>query len=567
MTATFTPATFTPAATPAASSPHIAAPPPASPAHQSRTGRARRAVIVGAGFGGLATAVRLQAAGVQTTVLEAADQPGGRAGQLRVDGYTFDTGPTVVTAPHLLEDLFRAAGERLEEHVRLVPLEPFYGVRFADGTEVDYGTASPALDAQLEVLEPGAAQGMRRFMAHTGRLYQRGFRDLGDADFSTLRTFLRVAPDLAMLRADRSVYRLAARYFRDERLRILFSFHPLFIGGNPFRTSSIYGLVPHLEQVGGVHYAMGGMYAIVQALAKLLQHLGGHLELGVPAAEIQIEPAAQRSGNRHAGRPAGNSTGRVTGVRTEDGRHWPADVVISNADVVTTYRRLVPAAWRRHWTDAALDRLRLSMSCFLLYLGLNRQYPQLRHHTIVMPGDYAGVLGDLFDRRVLPREAALYVHAPTRTDSSLAPPGCEALYALAPVPHLDGRVDWRAEAPRLRERILSYLEGPLGLRGLREAIVVERQRTPLDFQQTLRSEGGAAFSLQPLLLQSAYFRPHNRSEDVRGLYIAGAGTHPGPGVPGVLLSAQATTRAVLHDLGRSMTAPAHPPAAADGAPF
>jgi phytoene desaturase len=500
--------------------------------------------VIGAGFGGLAAAVRLQAAGVQTTVLEANDQPGGRAGQITAAGFTFDAGPTVVTAPHLLRELFAVAGARLQDHVRLVPLEPFYRVCFADGSHVDYGSAGAALDAQLEAIEPGAAQGMRRFMAHTARLYRRGFLDLGTADFSSLRTFLGVVPDLAQLRADRSVYQLAARYFRDERLRILFSFHPLFIGGNPRRTTSIYGLVPYLEQVGGVHYALGGTHAIVQALANVFGRLGGRLELNAPVAEIVVE-AAGVPGARFGSR----APGRANGVRTEDGRRWPASIVVSNADVLTTYRRLVPAAWRRRWTDAALDRLQLSMGCYLLYLGLNRRYPQLRHHTIVMPGDYAGVLGDLFDRRVLPREAALYVHTPARTDPSVAPPGGETMYVLAPVPHLDGRIDWQAEAPRLRERILTFLEERLGLAGLRDAIVVERQRTPLDFRDHLRSERGAAFSLQPLLLQSAYFRPHNRSEDVAALYVAGAGAHPGAGVPGVLLSAQATVAAALRDLG------------------
>ncbi|MDQ3699619.1 MAG: phytoene desaturase family protein, partial [Chloroflexota bacterium] len=512
----------------------------------SRMSRAQ-AVVIGAGFGGLAAAIRLQAGGAQVTLLEANGQAGGRAGWFEADGYAFDTGPTIITAPPLLDALFRLGGTSLAEEVRLTRLEPYYRVRFADGSAIDYGTFGPPLADQLETFETGAATSFQRFMAHAAKLYRRGFDDLGAADFSSWRTFLSVVPDLARLRADRSVYGVAARYFRDPRLRMLFSFHPLFIGGNPLSASSIYALVPYLEQVGGVHYAHGGMHTVVQALVDVFTRLGGRIEYHAKVAEILVRarPDVARRG----------AAGRVTGVLTADGRTWPADAVVSNADVPSTYRHLVPARWRRHWTDDRLDRLRLSMSLYLLYLGLNRRYPELSHHTIVMPGDYRGVLGDLFERRVAPREPALYIHAPTKTDPTLAPPGGEVLYVLAPVPHLDGRIDWRTEAPRMREQILTYLEQELGLAGIRQAIVVEQQRTPLDFRDGLASERGAAFSIQPLLLQSAYFRPHNRSEDVAGLYLAGAGTHPGPGVPGVLLAGEVAATLASGDLGISGTIP------------
>ena len=508
---------------------------------ETDAGARPRAAVIGAGFGGLAAAIRMQAAGIDVTVLEATGQPGGRAGWIEDRGYAFDTGPTIVTAPALLDALFRLGGTTLSERLRLSRLEPFYRVRFADGSAIDYGTFGPELAARLEAFEPGAARAYARFMAHAGRLYRRGFEDLGAADFSSLRGFLRVVPDLARLRADRSVYALAARHFRDPRLRILFSFHPLFIGGDPTTASSIYALVPFLEQAGGVHYAHGGMHAVVTALVEVFRGLGGRMVYGARATEILVEP------------DAGPGRGRACGVVTADGRRWPAAAVVSNADVLATYRRLVPERWRRHWTDARLDRLKLSPSLFLLYLGLRHRYPDLSHHTILMPGDYHGVLGDLFRRRTVPAQlgpddTALYVHVPTRSDPTLAPPGGEVLYALAPVPYLDGGVDWAAEAPRLRQRILHTLEHRLGLHGLRQAIVVEHQRTPLDFRDLLGSERGAAFSLQPLLRQSAYFRPHNRSEDVAGLYLAGAGTHPGPGVPGVLLAGEVAARLVVQDL-------------------
>ncbi len=491
----------------------------------------RRAVVIGAGFGGLAAAVRLQAHGVNTTLLEALDGPGGRAGLLEVDGYRFDMGPTILTAPHLLRELFALAGARLEDEVDLVALDPYYRVRFADGAHIDYGPHSGALREQLQRLEPGSPEVLDRFLKHTARLYQRAFIDLGARDFSSVRSLLEVLPDLVRLRADRSVYALVSTFFKDPRLRMLFSFHPLFIGGNPMRASSVYAIVPHLEQVGGVHYVRGGMHALVRALVRVFERCGGRVVYNARVREIAIDGA-----------------GSASGVRADDGRDWPADAVVSNADTATTYRRLVPARRRRHWTDARLDRLKLSMSCYLLYLGVRRQYPHLPHHTIVMPSDYAGVLSDLFDRRVMPRDVALYLHAPTRTDPSLAPSGCETLYALVPVPHLDGRIDWATEAPRLRERVLDFLEQRLGLDGLRGNIAVMRERTPVDFRDVLGSERGAAFSIEPLLFQSAYFRPHNRSEDVGKLYIAGAGTHPGAGVPGVLLAGQIASQAALRDL-------------------
>ena len=495
-----------------------------------RTGR--RAVVIGAGFGGIGAAIRLQVAGLDVTLIEATNDPGGRAGIIKEQGFTIDMGPVLITAPDLIAELFALGGERMEDHVRLVPLEPFYKVQFADGSMIDYGTSGPALWEQLERFETGATAAHQRFLAHTRTLYQRAFEELGTADFSSLRSMLAVVPDLAKVRADQSVYSLVSKYFEDPRLRILFSFHPLFIGGNPVRASSVYAIVPHLEQVGGVYHPMGGTFAMIQALIGLFKRLGGKVELGNPVTEIIVSPP-----------------GRAMGVRTADGRGWPAEVVVSNADPPTTYRRLVAPEWRRTWSDARLDRLKLSMSCYVLYLGLNRQYPHLRHHTILMPNDFPGVLGDLFDRRVMPREPALYVHAPTRTEPGLAPPGGEVIYALAPVPHLDGRIDWERHAPAMREQVIHAMETTLGMPGMRDAIVLERARTPVEFRDLLGSERGAAFSIEPVLLQSAWFRPHNRSEDVKGLYLAGAGTHPGAGIPGTLLAGTIAANCALVDVG------------------
>jgi phytoene desaturase len=328
-----------------------------------------------------------------------------------------------------------------------------------------------------------------------------------------------------------------SRYFRDPSLRTLFSFHPLFIGGNPFRASAIYSIVPYLERRGGVHFAMGGMYALIEAFARRFVELGGRLECGTEAAEIEVERK------------------RAAAVRARDGRRWPADAVVSNADVAWTYGRLIAPEHRPRMSDRRLARTRYSMSCFILYLGLDRQFDKLLHHTIVMSPRYRGLIDDIFDRKILASDPSLYLHAPSKTDPSLAPPGGESLYVLAPVPHLGARVDWTREAQPFRDRIVRFLEDDFGLRGLNDSIRVERRFTPLDFRGELNAWLGSAFSIEPVLLQSAYFRPHNRSEDIGRLYIVGAGTHPGAGLPGTLLSAEIADRLVAEDLGLSAARP------------
>jgi phytoene desaturase len=310
---------------------------------------------------------------------------------------------------------------------------------------------------------------------------------------------------------------------------MIFSFHPLFIGGNPFRASAIYSIVPYLERLGGVHFARGGMHQVIEGLVRLLREAGGEIRYGTPVEQILVQ-------NR-----------RVRGVRLQDETEIAAQIVVANSDVAQTYLHLVPPEYRSPIATLRLRRARYSMSCFLLYLGLNRQYPQLRHHTILMPERYRALIAEIFDGQGLSSDLALYLHTPTRTDPALAPPGGESLYVLAPVPHLGHGVDWQREAPAFRERILSTLEREAGLTGLTQSIVVERQFTPLDFASELRSHLGAAFSIEPTLMQSAYFRPHNRSGSLGGLYVVGAGTHPGAGIPGVLLSAEVTSHLVQRD--------------------
>jgi phytoene desaturase len=495
--------------------------------------RQSKTIIIGGGFGGLATAIRLQAGGQEVTLVEARARLGGRAYQLKKDGFTFDMGPSLITAPHLLEDIWSAAGQSLKDDINLVSLSPYYRIYFQDGRYFDnWGT--PAEDeAEIAKFEPRDVAGYRAFLSATERIYERAFAELADQPFLTLAGFLGVAPELVRLGAQRSVYSYVSHFFRDPHLRMVFSFHPLFIGGNPFRASAIYSIVPYLERLGGVHFASGGMYSLVEAMERLFRTLGGEVRCGVPVDLIQLK-------NRHA-----------SGVQLEDGTELQADAVIANSDVASTYLNLLPASSRPRQIIRRLNNYRYSMSCFLLYLGINRKYEHLRHHTIFMPDRYQKLIHDIFDGQGIPEDLALYVHTPSKTDTSMARPGGDSLYVLAPVPNLAHGIDWEHEAPAFRNKIIRFLEQKAGLEGLEASIVTESAFTPLDFASELRSYQGAAFSIEPTLFQSAYFRPHNRSHDIDGLYFVGAGTHPGAGIPGVLLSANITSRLVLKDMARA----------------
>lgn len=503
-----------------------------------------RIVVIGSGFGGLAAAIRLQAQGHQVTVLEQRDKPGGRAYVYEQDGFTFDGGPTIITAPALLDELFALGGRRTEDYVRLVPLDPYYNVRFEDGSVFGYRGDPERVAAEVGRFAPGDVDGYRRFLAATERIFETGFA-LIDTPFLRVRDMLRVVPDLVRLQSYRSVASFVRQFFRDERLQQVFSFHPLLVGGNPFQSTSIYALIHALEQRWGVWFAMGGTGALVRALVRLFEELGGELRLNTPARGIAIDRRTRRATGVEID-VAGDAGGGAGAVE-----RLPADAVVSNADVAFTYQRLVPAWARRRNTDRRLARLRYSMSLFVLYFGTDRRYDDLAHHEILMGPRYEGLLADIFDHKRLAADFSLYLHRPTATDPSLAPPGCDAWYVLSPVPHLGGRTDWRTAARPYRDAIVRYLEERY-MPGLSRHIVTEHQIDPLHFRDTLSSHLGSAFSVEPTLTQSAWFRPHNVSEDVPNLYLAGAGTHPGAGLPGVLSSGK-----IVADLiGRAAPLPA-----------
>lgn len=487
------------------------------------------AVVIGSGFGGLAAAIRLGARGYRVTVLEQLEAPGGRAYVYRQDGFTFDAGPTIVTAPFLLDELWALCGRRVDEDVTLVPVTPFYRIRFDDGAVFDYSGDADAMRAEIARFCPADVAGYDRFMAASAEIYRVGFEQLGAVPFDHWTDMARVAPALIRLEGYRSVHSLVAKYISDPRLRQALSFHPLLVGGNPFAASAIYALIAFLERRWGVHYAMGGTGALVTGMVGLIEGQGGTVRCNARVAEITIQD------------------GVAVGVRMEDGTSLPAAIVVSNADSATTYRSLIAPKHRRTWTDRRVERSRYSMSLFVWYFGTSRQYDDVAHHTILLGPRYRELLDDIFRNHIVADDFSLYLHRPTATDAAMAPAGHDSFYVLSPVPHLASGTDWPAFAETYRRRIEAALEATI-LPGLADALVTSRVLTPQDFQDRLSSYHGAAFGMEPILTQSAWFRPHNRSEDVRNLFIVGAGTHPGAGLPGVLCSAKVLDTVVPHGI-------------------
>lgn len=489
-----------------------------------------RVAVIGSGFGGLAVAIRLQAAGFKTVMFERRDLPGGRAYVYHDQGFTFDAGPTVITAPGCLEELFSAASKSMEDYVKLVPVVPFYRLFWEDGYRFDYSSDAATLFDQIRKKSPEDAEGYRRFVRYSEAVFAIGYEKLAHVPFLSPWSMLRILPRLIRFRADRSVYQTVARYIRDPHLREAFSFHSLLLGGNPFSASSIYTLVHALERKWGVFFPVGGTGALVRALVALFRELGGEMRLNAEVERITTD------------------RGRVTGVIMKPGKSEAFDLVVSNADVVHTYDRLLAHEPRAAGMRRRLKRMSQSMSLFLIYFGARRKYPHLVHHNVIFGPRYRGLLADIFDNGYLAEDFSLYLHAPSYTDPSLAPPGCETFYVLSPVPNL-GRlaVNWGSEGKVYAERILRYLEQRY-MPGLRSAMVTQRIFTPADFEVELNAYQGSAFSLAPTLLQSAYFRVHNRDPKLWGLYFVGAGTHPGAGIPGVVGSAKATAGIIFRDL-------------------
>ncbi|MCB9697613.1 MAG: phytoene desaturase [Alphaproteobacteria bacterium] len=485
----------------------------------------RPMVVVGSGFGGLAAAVRLRAMGHQVLVLEANEQHGGRGSVFRQDGFSFDAGPTVITAPYLLEELFSLLGRDIADYVELMPVDPFYRVMFPDGSRFDYVGDEERLISQIRELSPGDVDGYLKMADHAREIFDIGYAKLADQPFDRLSDMLRVVPSMIRLRSDRTVWQLACRYLKDHRLRQVFTFQPLLVGGSPLRTSSIYMLIHWLERKWGVWFPRGGTGALVQALVDLLEDVGVELRTNSPVEEIEVE------------------NGQATAVRLASGERIACSGVVFNGDPSHAYGKLVAAEHRKTHTDRRIARRTPSMSLFVTYFGTDKTYDDTVHHTILLGPRYEGLLKDLFVDKVLADDFSLYLHRPTASDPGLAPAGHDGFYVLSPVPNDRSGIDWSERAPEYEDRILTYLDQG-HLPGVKKHIVTKKSVDPRYFAGRLRSVDGAAFGLEPTLLQSAYFRYHNQSEDVGGLWFVGASTHPGAGVPGVLCSAKVLEKVV-----------------------
>jgi phytoene desaturase len=492
-----------------------------------------KAAVVGSGFGGLAAAIRLQSAGFDTTIFEQRDKPGGRAYVYEDQGFTFDAGPTVITDPDCLRELFALTGRKLEDYVELMDVYPFYRLCWEDGYTFDYSNNLERNCEQIAAKNPPDVEGYRRFLDYADEVLKEGYIKLGTVPFLNFSDMIRSAPELVRLQAYRSVYSMVSKFIKDEKLRQAFSFHTLLVGGNPFNTSSIYALIHSLERRWGVSFPKGGTHALVRALVKLFEDLGGQVELSTPVAEILTEGD------------------RVTGIRTQAGDETQFDAVVSNADIVFTYEKLLGRTARGQQAARSVKRRSFSPSLFVFYFGVEGSYPELAHHSILFGARYKELLKEIYSGPGLPDDFSLYLHAPTVSDPDLAPPGCSTFYVLSPVPNLKSAdIDWDTMGPRYRDRILAYLEEHY-LPGLSQRIVTSRIFTPFDFREELNAHLGAAFSMEPVLWQSAYFRTHNRDSKIRGMYFTGAGTHPGAGIPGVVGSAKATSSLILEDYNQS----------------
>ncbi|KQT34926.1 phytoene dehydrogenase [Sphingomonas sp. Leaf412] len=491
------------------------------------TGAGEKAIVIGAGFGGLALAIRLQAAGKQVTLLESRDKPGGRAYYWERDGFTFDAGPTVITDPACLEELWTAAGQRMADDVQLDPVMPFYRLHWPDGTTFDYSNDDAVMHDEIAKLNPADNAGYAKFLEYSAGVFHEGYEKLGHVAFLDFGSMIKAAPALAKYQAWRSVYSMVSSFVKSEKLREALSFHTLLVGGNPMTTSAIYALIHKLERDGGVWFARGGTNRLVAGMVALFERIGGTLRLG--DAVTRIETLGDR----------------VTAVETASGWRGETDMVAANADIMHVYKELLSDSRSAKRTATKLERKRYSPSLFVVHFGIKGTWPGIPHHMILFGPRYKGLLDDIYEHGVLSEDFSLYLHHPTVTDPSLAPEGCSTFYALAPVPHM-GKFpgDWETVKPILEKRILDEIGRRL-IPDIHDRIVTKFSYAPTDFAHDLNAHLGSAFSLEPILTQSAWFRVHNRDDAIPNLYFVGAGTHPGAGIPGVVGSAKATAKLML----------------------
>lgn len=529
----------------------------------------KQVIIIGAGIGGLAMGIRLQSLGFDTTIVEKLDAPGGRAYVRRVDGFTFDMGPTVITVPHFIEELFSlerdqaalaqpdfpseivdeskritagvSGGPNTSRYVKIVPILPFYRIYFDDGTFFDYDGDPEHTREQVEALgEPGDLEGYERFHQAAKDIFERGFLELGYTHFGTIGSMLKVVPDLMRLDAVRTLFGFSSKYFKSDKLRQVFSFETLLVGGNPLSVPAIYAMIHFVEKTWGIHFAMGGTGALVAGFVKKFEELGGQIRYNAEVSKINVI----REGGKKVAK----------GITLADDTVMAADAVVSNGDWATTYGKLIEPKYRFWNSNLRVKLTRQSMSLLVVYFGFKadgQEDAKLRHHTIILGPRYEELLTDIFGRKVLADDFSQYLHVPTLTDPSLAPEGHHAAYTLVPVPHNGSGIDWSQVGDKLVDTVLTFLDERGYLPGLKERIVYQSYITPDYFENTLNAYLGNAFGPEPRLVQSAFFRPHNRSEDIHRLYMVGAGAQPGAGTPSVMMSAKMTARLIAEDFAIS----------------
>jgi phytoene desaturase len=525
----------------------------------------QKAVVIGSGIGGIACAMRLQSLGFDTQIVEKLDAPGGRAYVRRAEGFTFDMGPTVLTVPHFIEELFSlerdcamlgapdfppevldeskritsgiSGGPNTSKYVTVVPILPFYRIYFDDMTYFDYDADPVRVREQIRKLAPEDLEGYERFHEQARAIFQRGFLQLGYTYFGNVGSMLGVVPDLVKLNAIRPLFSLIKKYFKSDKMRQVFSFEPLLVGGNPLKVPAIYAMIHFVEKTWGIHFAMGGTGALVSGLVKKFEDMGGVIRLNAEVAQVDVEKVG---GKRVA-----------KSVTLKSGEVLAADVVVSNADYANTYLKLIDKKHRRINRDALVKFRKQSMSLMVIYFGYKKgdHDHDLQHHNIILGPRYEALLTEIFDKKVLSKDFSQYLHIPTLTDPSLAPEGHHAAYTLIPVPNNQSGIDWAKEGDAFVEKVLTFIDERGYIPGLRERIVYKSYVTPDYFEDVLGSYAGNGFGVEPVLTQTAFFRPHNRSEDVSNLYLVGQGTQPGGGTPSVMMSAKMTVREIAKDFG------------------
>jgi|TARA_B110001450_G_scaffold251824_1_gene272496 phytoene desaturase len=478
-----------------------------------------KSIVIGSGFGGIAAALRLKAKNHNVTLIEKHPDLGGRARVFKKNGFTFDGGPTVITAPYLINELFELFKKKPENYIRLCPLNTWYRFIFEDGKKFDYSGDEDQMQKQIQEINEKDVEGYKELVKFTKKIFDKGFTELADIPFNKPSIMMKQLPSLLKLKSYKSVYSLVSSYIQSEKLRRMFSMHPLLVGGNPFTTTSIYGLILYLEKKWGIHYSMGGTGNIIRGLEKLMIEEGIELIKGHEVNNII------------------SSNNKITGVKLDNQKEISANNVICNADPPAVYEKLLSEKKFSALFELKKRRMQYSMGLFVYYFGTKKIYQDVKHHTIKFGNKYKEHLNDIFDKKILNEDISYYLHRPTATDKSMAPEGHDCFYVLVPVPNNQSKIDWSVQGDKMKNLVINKMEKTL-LPNLKENIVEDFYLTPDYFEKELNTKFGSGFSIQPKFTQSAYFRFHNKSETCDGLYFVGAGTHPGAGVPGVLSSAK-----------------------------